>query len=82
MDKLKLQKMDEDGFDKIIIDDDEKEYVLAQGYENFIGKLLADFPGEEKAIRGYCKTIQSICSKFPLYNLRTGWRISRKSRRA
>ena len=36
MDKLKLQKMDEDVFDKIHIDNDEKEYVFAQGYDNFI----------------------------------------------
>ena len=36
MDKLKLQKMDEDVFDKIIIENDDKEYVYAQGYENFI----------------------------------------------
>ncbi|MBS1974049.1 MAG: NAD(P)-binding protein, partial [Bacteroidetes bacterium] len=29
MDKLKLQKMDEDAFDKIIIDNDEMEYPMA-----------------------------------------------------
>ena len=37
-------------FDKIIIDNDEKEYAFAQGYENFIHKLSASFPGEEKAL--------------------------------
>src|SRR6185436_6997894 len=31
MDKLKLQQMDEEAFDIIIIDNDEKEYVYAQG---------------------------------------------------
>ena len=51
IDKLKLQKMGEDGFDMIIIENDEKEYVYAQGYENFIRHLLKDFPGEEKALR-------------------------------
>jgi len=72
MDKLKLQQMDEDAFDKIIIDNDDKEYVFAQGYENFINKLLVDFPGEEKALRYYCEQIKYVCSKFPLYNLRSG----------
>ena len=36
MDKLKLEKLDEDCFDKIITDKDETEYSFAQGYENFI----------------------------------------------
>ena len=72
MDKLKLQKMDEDAFDKIIIENDEKEYVYAQGYDNFIARLVADFPDEEDAIRKYCDKIKYVCSRFPLYNLRTG----------
>jgi all-trans-retinol 13,14-reductase len=72
MDKLKLQQLDTDVFDKIIIDNDDKEYIYAQGYENFISKLLVDFPDEEKALRQYCATIKDICSKFPLYNLRSG----------
>ncbi|MES1224013.1 MAG: NAD(P)-binding protein, partial [Bacteroidota bacterium] len=72
MDKLKLQQLDADVFDKIIIDNDDKEYVYAQGYENFISKLLVDFPEEEKALRLYCSTIKEVCSKFPLYNLRSG----------
>jgi all-trans-retinol 13,14-reductase len=72
MDKLKLQKMDEDVFDKIVIENDDKEYVYAQGYENFIAKLVADFPEEENAIREYCDKIRYVCSRFPLYNLRSG----------
>lgn len=69
MDKLKLRKMDEDGFDRIVISGDDKEYVQAQGYENFIRHLVADFPAEEKAIRAYCDKIKEVCSRFPLYNL-------------
>ncbi|MGN6438690.1 MAG: phytoene desaturase family protein [Agriterribacter sp.] len=71
MDKLKLQRMDENGFDRIIIDDDEQEYRLAQGYENFIRQLVAFFPDEEVAIREYCRWVKEVCDKFPLYNLRT-----------
>jgi all-trans-retinol 13,14-reductase len=79
IDKLKLQKMDEDVFDKIIIENDPKEYVYAQGYENFIQHLLKDFPNEEKALRLYCDKIKEVCSKFPLYNLRTGGNMDEKN---
>jgi all-trans-retinol 13,14-reductase len=79
IDKLKLQKMDEDVFDKIIIENDPKEYVYAQGYDNFIQHLLKDFPNEEKALRLYCDKIKEVCSKFPLYNLRTGGNMDEKN---
>ena len=79
LDKLKLQKMDEDVFDKILIEGDDKEYVFAQGYENFIKHLLNDFPGEEKALRLYCDKVKEVCNKFPLYNLRTGGDINEKT---
>jgi all-trans-retinol 13,14-reductase len=79
IDKLKLQKMDEDVFDKILIENDEKEYVFAQGYENFIQHLLKDFPNEEKALRLYCDKIKEVCSKFPLYNLRSGGNVNEKT---
>ena len=79
MGKLKLQKLDEDVFDKIIIDNDDKEYVFAQGYENFISKLLVDFPDEENALRVYCDKIKEVCSKFPLYNLRSSGEYNEKA---
>jgi all-trans-retinol 13,14-reductase len=79
IEKLKLQKMDEDVFDKILIEGDDKAYVYAQGYENFIQHLLKDFPSEEKAIRTYCDKIKEVCSRFPLYNLRSGGNIDEKN---
>lgn len=79
MEKLKLQKMDEDVFDKIIIENDPSEYVFAQGYENFIQHLLKDFPREEKALRTYCDKIKEVCGKFPLYNLRSGGDVNEKT---
>ena len=79
IDKLKLQRMDEDVFDKILIENDDKEYVYAQGYENFIQHLLKDFPNEEKALRLYCDKIKEVCSKFPLYNLKSGGDVNEKT---
>lgn len=72
MDKLNLKRLDMDCFDRIAFHDDPKEYKMAQGYEHFIQGLLQDFPGEEKALREYCRMLRHICDKFPLYNLRMG----------
>ena len=79
IDKLKLQKMDEDMFDKILLEGDDNEYLYAQGYENFIRQLLKYFPSEEKALRLYCDKIKEVCSKFPLYNLRPGGSMDEKT---
>ncbi|HEY9195156.1 MAG TPA: NAD(P)/FAD-dependent oxidoreductase, partial [Mucilaginibacter sp.] len=70
MSRLKLQKQDV-VFDKIAVYDEDIEYEYAQGYDNFISHILKYFPGEEAALNAYCDKIKEICSKFPLYNLRT-----------
>jgi len=79
MDKLDLQRQDIDVFDKILIEGDDTEYHYAQGYENFINKLLVHFPGEEKGLRLYCDKIKEICSKFPLYNLKSSNNLDEKA---
>ncbi len=79
LDKLKLQKMDENAFDRIIFDGDDNEYPQAQGHENFIQQLLKYFPEEEQGLRAYCAKIREVCSKFPLYNLREGDFYSEKA---
>ncbi len=70
MDKLKLLKMDEDKFDVVSFDGDPNEYYHAQGYDRFAESLIRQFPDEEEAINSYCKTIQQVCSRFPLYSLK------------
>src|SRR5690606_20765158 len=72
MDDLKLKKLDEDGFDIITFGEDPTEYKYAQGYGRFENSLIAQFPGEEKAIRTYAEKLRDTCSKFPLYNLKKG----------
>ena len=47
MDELKLEKMDPD-FDRIILDDDPKEYRFMQGYYAFEQEMIREFPDEEK----------------------------------
>lgn len=72
MDKLRLKKLDEDAYDVISFADDNTEYPHAQGYSNFIDKLVKHFPEEKKSIQDYCKKIQQVCNSFPLYNLMYG----------
>lgn len=72
MDRLKLKRMDMDGFDIISFSGHEKEYRHAQGYENFIEVLSKDFPKERRAIIEYCNKIREVTQQFPLYNLRVG----------
>lgn len=68
-DGLELSRMDEDGFDVISFDGDPNEYPHAQGYDNFINRLLEYFPGEEQALQKYCARVREVCRLFPLYNL-------------
>ncbi|TYA75019.1 NAD(P)/FAD-dependent oxidoreductase [Seonamhaeicola marinus] len=72
IDDLELKKLDEDGFDIISFDNDNKSYKHAQGYDNFKKQLLNDFPEEKEAISLYCKALQDTCNKFPLYSLQSG----------
>ncbi len=66
--KIKLKKMDENGYDVIRFKDG-KEYRHGQGYDKFKANLYADFPDEKQAIDTFCDKVQQICLQFPLYNL-------------
>lgn len=66
---LKLRQLDIDCFDSIEFGDNFEAHALAQGYENFAGKLKIQFPNEHKAIDEYCRLIQDYCNRFKLYNL-------------
>jgi len=69
IDDLELQKMDENGYDKITFGDDEIEYPHAQGYENFVEQLSKYFPEERENLEDYCEEIQRVCNHFPRYNV-------------
>lgn len=69
MDKLKLQRMDIDGYDLCSMEGDPNEYPHAQGYDNFIRRLVEYFPAEKAGITRYTEEIKRMCGKFPLYNL-------------
>lgn len=70
IDKLKIQRMDENGFDRIVFGNNSNEYRYAMGRERFINTLLVHFPKEKDALNAYCDKLGEICSKFPLYNVK------------
>jgi all-trans-retinol 13,14-reductase len=65
--KLKLKRLDENGFD--IISFNNGTYNLAMGNKNYLNTLSGYFPKEKNNIARYLKKIQNICSSISLYNL-------------
>src|SRR5690606_5033579 len=68
-DKLRLKRMDRDGFDRITFDGDANEYPYAQGGENFVDQLCRYFPDERRGIEQFYAKMQAVCKLFPLYRL-------------
>jgi all-trans-retinol 13,14-reductase len=65
--KLKLKRLDEDGYD--IIRYDGKDYKMAMGYEKFTETMIEQFPGERDAIEKYISMVKEIRNSVDLYNL-------------
>lgn len=72
MDDLRLKKLDEDGFDRIIFGDDAVIYPHAQGLQHFTETLLPYFKDSKKALLYYEDMLRTVSDSFPLYNLRNG----------
>lgn len=74
--KLDLQSLDTDCFDKIVIQDE--AYAFAQGHEHFIESLSLKFPNQHKSIRNYIEGINHVCKRFPLYNIQHGSEVEKQ----
>lgn len=70
MDKLKLRRMDEDGFERIFYEG--KEYRFAIGHKRFIDTLSESFPGHRHELKKYIERMKEVCNFFPLYTLSKG----------
>lgn len=68
-DKLNLIRLDEKGYDTISFDDDDTEYQMATGYDQFVSHLLNYFPKEKKGLDEYVKEVRSVVNDFPLYDV-------------
>ena len=65
--RLKLKRLDEDGYD--IIRYDGKDYKMAMGYDRFAETMIEQFPGEKKAVHLYVAKLKEIRDSVDLYNL-------------
>jgi len=68
LNQMKLERLDKEGFDVISIGD--KEYKLANGYDNFAAALKSYFPEEGKAIDKFVETLQIVWDNVGLLNFR------------
>jgi all-trans-retinol 13,14-reductase len=68
-DKLNIERMDEDGFDRIIFENQQKEYSYAQGFDNFVDKMSESFPENTNEIRNYINQLNDVGNTYPLYSV-------------
>lgn len=67
MEKLNLQRLDNNGFEIIHFDDG--QYRFAMGESNFVDTLAKSFPAERESLRVYTNRIRQVCSSISLYTL-------------
>ncbi|NOX86822.1 MAG: FAD-dependent oxidoreductase, partial [Chlorobi bacterium] len=68
LDKLKLKRMDENGFEVFHIAG--KEYKYPMGHQRFTEQMISYFPEEKKAVEKYVADIQATADEVDVYNLR------------
>lgn len=78
-DKLKIRRLDENGFDVINLAG--KEYKHAMGHENFIEILSQDFPKERENIRKIVNMFKNIGDLISVDNLKRTKRFSSEGMR-
>ena len=74
VDKLRLQKLDESGFDHFHFLDG-ANYCHAMGYERFVDVLSSQFPNERENLQSFAKILQNVGKMISPDILRNG-RIS------
>ncbi|MFO7615249.1 MAG: FAD-dependent oxidoreductase [Bacteroidales bacterium] len=67
--KIPLKKMDDTGYERITVGDDDTVYRHAMGWENFSQTLIRQFPEEREAISHYVDNISEAIKGIPLYHL-------------
>lgn len=67
IDRIKLRKLDPDGFD--VVDFPDGQYKFAMGLQNFVESLSIQFPAEREGLKAYAEKISGICSRVSLYTL-------------
>ncbi len=66
LDRLKLQRLDAEGFE--VIDFPDGRYRFAMGKENFLETLAKDFPAERQGLGTYLEKIGAVCDEISMYS--------------
>jgi phytoene dehydrogenase-like protein len=70
LDSLDVVRMDEEGFDTVILGD--REYGLGMGYERFAENLKTHFPCEAANIDRFCTMLKKVGGTMSIEGLRRG----------
>ncbi len=68
LNKIRLKRMDEDGFE--IFEISGKEYKYPIGHDRFKEQMAGYFPGERKAIDTYIRELKAAAGEVDIYNLK------------
>ena len=79
-DKIRVKRLDEDGFDRISFGDNNQDYKFAIGYDNFIKTLLKRFPKEKESLETYIKDLQKLTADFELTQVEAPFNFNLKSK--
>ncbi len=69
-DKLVLESLSKEGFDRFHFAQSGKTYSYGQGYDNFVEILSQDFPEHRAAIQKYVDEIRKVGEYYHLYSLK------------
>ncbi len=67
IDKIRIKKLDVNGFDKILLGD--KQYDLPMGFDRFYDKMCTYFPHEKNGIKSYLDLMQKQSKIIDVFNL-------------
>lgn len=70
VDKLDIRKLDTDGFDRIYHND--QVYNYANGHDNFVETLSAQFPKEKENLKQYVSMLKNVGELISVDNLKKG----------
>lgn len=69
-DSLRLQRLDDDGFD--VIHNAGREFRFCQGYDRFVNSLAAAFPSQRRQIDNYAAALRQVGAGIGVEKLRRG----------
>ncbi|MCG9909664.1 MAG: NAD(P)/FAD-dependent oxidoreductase [Flavobacteriales bacterium] len=69
-DKLKLEKLDDSGFDRVLLPSG--EYPYAQGFHQYAETLSTYFPKEKDGLKKYVHALEEVIGHFPVYRVEPG----------